>query len=150
LSNSEIIKAVLDECFPGECDVAGSSNLEEILGGTTEVVRARYGSNMDLTQALTVLVAAVTFTDSAIAIYEFLARRPPSAPPSAAELEEAVARDARIPTGLDEESRCRICEALLPLLRERMGRGDHPGSASESRDDAHTGAGGGPQGGEKQ
>ena len=68
----DVIRAVLDECFPNECDFAGSSNLEEILRGTTQVVRAQYGSSMDLTHALTALMAAAAFLDSAITIYEFL------------------------------------------------------------------------------
>jgi hypothetical protein len=115
----------LDECFPNECDIAGPSNLAEMLQGTTEVVRLQYGSNMDLTQALTALLAAVAFLDSAIAIYEIL-RQSRSALPSAVELEEAVSRDAKNSAELDKEDRCRICEALLRLLREPSAREEPP------------------------
>ncbi|QMW05435.1 hypothetical protein [Spirosoma foliorum] len=62
----------LKTIFPGECSVVGEANVNNIISGPVESIRATGGSNLDISQIVSILINAAAFTDAIINIYNFL------------------------------------------------------------------------------
>jgi hypothetical protein len=71
----DFITELLEQLWPDECDLAGDSNIRDLVLGDVEFKRVFGASNISLEGALTVLASAVTVIKTTIEIYDSLQKK---------------------------------------------------------------------------
>ena len=69
---NELLFELLKENFPSEYETVGPTNVDDIIKGNVDFIPSEFGSNMDLSSAIGILVAAVTFIKSVLEIYKLI------------------------------------------------------------------------------
>ena len=124
MEHTDFVIELLEQLWPDECDLAGDSNLRDLVSGEVEFKSVFGASNISLEGALTVLASAVTIIKSTLEIYESLKKKLGKKPSAEAIVaEQAKSAEAADPRAvrIDPEQRRAIVEAVLRRDDERHG-----------------------------
>ncbi len=116
--HQELIYETLQECFPGECDIAGDTNVLNISSGTVKFVRTHGGSNFDISAIIDLLANSAGFIDSVINIINFY-KKEKNEMPTPIQINVTVETKISIDESLTPEKRNQIYQFLLKELKNQ-------------------------------
>lgn len=118
MTDSEIIISALEENLPLECDIAGTSNVEDIadsaISKNLQFKNVEETSRIDLDTTITVLSSAAGLAAQLIQLYRDW-KETEKANPEAKDLKDKV--DDSIISGLDEKVVEKICNTIIDKLK---------------------------------
>lgn len=116
--HQELIYKTLQECFPGECDIAGEINVLNISSGTAQFVRTQGGSNFDISAIIELLANSVGFIDSVINIITFY-KKEKNEMPTPIQINVTIETKMSMDESLTPEKRNEIYQFLLKELKKQ-------------------------------
>ena len=123
MTHEALLSDTLQKFFSDECDLAGPTNVRDIVRGDVEFVRTKYGSNFDLSHVLTFLATMTGFVSGIISIAEKSARLINSWRTSK-ELQQEVRTSLALPPGIDEKLFAEICNYVQEKLETEKAMAD--------------------------
>lgn len=125
-----MMTGILREIFPKQCGTAGKANVADIVSrrGKVNFVGLEHGSRLDLTEALTILTAAVTLLAKVLEVVKALPAKKDEKPDSL-----AVEVTARIPVELLEKL---PPEDARKIILAMLNRADGSNALPAQRDQA--------------
>lgn len=118
MTQQELVYKTLQECFPGECEIAGEPNVVNISSGPANLVKTYGGSKIDFSAIIELLVNSAGFIDSVINIITFY-RKEKNEMPTPIQINVTIETKMSIDESLTPEKRNEIYNFLLKELKEQ-------------------------------
>jgi len=115
MDNHLLVSELLNENFPVECEIVGSTNLKDLVDAEVTFESAESGSYMDLSATIGFLVVVVTFIKNAVDIYISL-KKEWKRKPEKDEIEIRIVVSKEVAKHLDKTTRERLIKAVISKI----------------------------------